>query len=177
MTYETAYDSKDLDILKLLTENPQLSQAEIGKRLGVAVGTVNWRLKRLVSDGFLRTVPGEGRKLNYFVTESGTALSRQLYTEFVDRSFSAYRTIKKQMQDLLDRCEADHFTTIQVYGDGDAAEICRLIAVSRGLKIVSSGGEQDPIISVNGLQISINFPEKKASAQPLDGRNKENQDD
>ncbi|HRY21592.1 MAG TPA: hypothetical protein P5198_08780, partial [Flexilinea sp.] len=73
--------------------------------------------------------------------------------------------------------EADHFTTIQIYGDGDAAEICRLIAVSRGLKIVSSGGEQDPIISVNGLQISINFPEKKASAQPLDGRNKENQDD
>ncbi|HRY20992.1 MAG TPA: winged helix-turn-helix transcriptional regulator, partial [Flexilinea sp.] len=108
MTYETAYDSKDLDILKLLAENPQLSQAEIGKQLGVAVGTVNWRLKRLVSDGFLRTVPGEGRKLNYFVTESGTALSRQLYTEFLERSFSAYRTIKKQMQDLLDRCEADH---------------------------------------------------------------------
>jgi DNA-binding MarR family transcriptional regulator len=41
----------ELRILEQLETNPDLTQASLAARLGVAVGTVNWYLKRLVAKG------------------------------------------------------------------------------------------------------------------------------
>ena len=45
---------RELEVLEALVENPEARQADLATRLGVAVGTVNWLLKRLVSKGYVK---------------------------------------------------------------------------------------------------------------------------
>jgi len=54
MRMETQPDSThDLSLLEKIEQNPDATQASLASQLGVAVGTVNWHLKRL---GNLKTM-------------------------------------------------------------------------------------------------------------------------
>jgi EPS-associated MarR family transcriptional regulator len=41
-------------ILRLLNENPEFSQRELGQRAGISLGAVNYCLKALVDRGFIK---------------------------------------------------------------------------------------------------------------------------
>ncbi|MFN2169479.1 MAG: winged helix-turn-helix transcriptional regulator, partial [Anaerolineae bacterium] len=63
-------ESSDLErrLLEALEENPDTTQATLAAQLGVAVGSVNWVLKRLVRKGYVKVTHLQRRKLKYFVT-------------------------------------------------------------------------------------------------------------
>ena len=42
-------------------------------QLGVAVGTVNWHIKRLVEKGYVKVKRAQRKKLRYIITPSGIA--------------------------------------------------------------------------------------------------------
>lgn len=44
----------DVNILRLLNEDARISYRDVAKRLGVAVGTVHNRIKRLTNEGIIR---------------------------------------------------------------------------------------------------------------------------
>ena len=44
----------DLTILQHVEQEPDTTQASLAKRLGVAVGTINWHLKRLIEKGYIK---------------------------------------------------------------------------------------------------------------------------
>ncbi|MGC8849106.1 MAG: Lrp/AsnC family transcriptional regulator [Candidatus Bathyarchaeia archaeon] len=63
-------DELDVNILRLFNEDARISYREIAKKLGVAVGTIHNRVKRLTSDGVIKGFiplldPG---KLGYDIT-------------------------------------------------------------------------------------------------------------
>ena len=43
----------ELRILEVLAEEPRVRQVDLAVRLGVAVGMVNWLLKRLLAKGYI----------------------------------------------------------------------------------------------------------------------------
>ncbi|MGC8961341.1 MAG: winged helix-turn-helix transcriptional regulator, partial [Candidatus Bathyarchaeia archaeon] len=47
-------DELDVNILRLFNEDARISYREIAKKLGVAVGTIHNRVKRLTSDGVIK---------------------------------------------------------------------------------------------------------------------------
>jgi len=53
MNYPTNVE-RDLIILDHIAQNPDTSQAAIASQLEVAVGTVNWHLKRLIEKGYVK---------------------------------------------------------------------------------------------------------------------------
>lgn len=160
MTDKRIFDSKDLDILNLLTIHPDISQAEIAKELGIAVGTVNWRLKKLVSHGFLEKHPGGKRKINHVITNSGRTFCDQMNAAQLDKAFSAFRSVRTQMLAALEKCRTQQATSLFLSGKGDALEICRLIAVDQGFKPVQAGGGI-PVIHIRGLALQVESPGRK----------------
>ena len=61
----------ELQILEEIERDPDVTQANLAVQLGVAVGKVNWYLKRLVSKGYVKVTHLQRRKLHYFLTPSG----------------------------------------------------------------------------------------------------------
>ncbi|MBN1978740.1 MAG: winged helix-turn-helix transcriptional regulator, partial [Anaerolineae bacterium] len=59
---------RQLRILEVLEQNPETTQATLAAQLGVAVGSINWYLKRLIRKGYVKATKMERRRLKYFVT-------------------------------------------------------------------------------------------------------------
>ena len=56
-------------LLEAIEQNPDTTQASLATQLGVAVGSVNWHLKRMTRKGYVKVTQLQRRKLKYFVTQ------------------------------------------------------------------------------------------------------------
>ncbi|HXV99233.1 MAG TPA: winged helix-turn-helix transcriptional regulator, partial [Anaerolineae bacterium] len=73
----------DLEILNHIEENPDTTQADLATQLGVAVGSVNWYLKRLITKGYIKVTQMQRRRLRYLLTPKGLAEKAHLTTSFM----------------------------------------------------------------------------------------------
>jgi len=64
---------RELGLLVEIERDPDTSQASMADKLGVAVGTVNWHVKRLIAKGYVKVKRAERRKLRYIITPEGIA--------------------------------------------------------------------------------------------------------
>lgn len=146
---------RDLTILEHLEINPDATQANLAAQLGVAVGTINWHLKRMIDKGYIKARRVERRKLRYIVTPEGLALRARLTLDYIQNSFRLYRLVRQRMFDALDEVIAAGSHAVRLAGDGDVADICRLTCLERGVMI--SGEPHAPLLRVNGLKIFIEW--------------------
>ncbi len=86
----------ELGLLEEIAQDPDTTQSTLAARLGVAVGTVNWYLKRLVAKGYVKVKRAERRKLRYILTPEGIALRAQLTLNYVENSMALYRRVREQ---------------------------------------------------------------------------------
>ena len=64
MTVKTSAETvHDLRILDEIEQNPEATQATMANQMNVAIGTVNWHLKRLIAKGCVKIQRCEKRKL------------------------------------------------------------------------------------------------------------------
>jgi DNA-binding MarR family transcriptional regulator len=147
--------SCDLNLLTRITDDPDATQATLAELLGVAVGTVNWHLKRLVAKGYVKVRRAQRHKLRYIITPEGIALRARLTLQYIENSFSLYRQIRAQVLNQLVKARLMGFHDLRLEGEGDVAEVCRLTCLEQGFEIVQNGNS--PILHVHGLQVKLIF--------------------
>jgi EPS-associated MarR family transcriptional regulator len=93
-----------LRILRLLEQNPEMSQRGIAGELGVSLGGVNYALKALIERGFVKA-GNFGRSENktaflYLLTPAGLAQKSALATSFLRRKLVEYEALKQEIESL-----------------------------------------------------------------------------
>src|SRR5512145_1755468 len=106
MTESTNEELRELTLLENIESDPDVNQSTLARQLGVAVGTVNWHLKRLIAKGYVKVKRAERKKLRYIITPEGIALRARLAVDYVERSFSLYRNTRRRASELV--AEAKH---------------------------------------------------------------------
>ena len=149
--------NRDLDLLNHISNDPDATQANLAAQLGVAVGTVNWHLKRLVAKGYVKVRRAQRHKLRYIITPEGIALRARLTFLYIQNSFSLYRQTRTRVLELLVQARQMGFESVQLDGEGDVAEVCRLTCLEQGFEIVRDGNA--PTLQVTGLQVHLSFIE------------------
>jgi DNA-binding MarR family transcriptional regulator len=148
--------SRDLIILDHLEEDPEATQASLASQLGVAVGTINWHLKRLIAKGYIKASRVERRKLRYMITTEGIALRAHLTLDYIQNSFRLYRLVRERMLVVLEEVKQAGYDHVRLQGNGDVADICRLTCLDRG--VVVSDGPDIPDLEVHGLKVFVTWP-------------------
>jgi EPS-associated MarR family transcriptional regulator len=91
-------------ILRHLHENPQLSQRELGERVGVSLGAVNYCLKALIDRGLVKAgnFARSENKLGYayFLTPAGLTEKTRLTGRFLRRKIEEYEALKIEIDTL-----------------------------------------------------------------------------
>jgi EPS-associated MarR family transcriptional regulator len=91
-------------ILRLLQENPELSQRELAKAVGVSTGSVHYVLTALVEKGMLKlsnfTAAEDKRRYAYVLTPSGIAERARLTRRFMLRKLAEYEALKAEIEDV-----------------------------------------------------------------------------
>ena len=164
MTVQSDSD-RDLTILEHLELDPDATQASLASQLGVAVGTVNWHIKRLIEKGYVKARRVDRRKLRYLITPEGLALRASLTLDYIQNSFRLYRLVRQRMLDALDEIQNGGGNAIRLEGDGDVADICRLTCMERGIAI--SADAHEPLLRVTGLKIFVDWGSPPHASEPL----------
>jgi len=153
MANSNNHESRDLDILEHIEQDPETTQATLAARLGVAVGTVNWHLKRLIEKGYVKVRRVERRKLRYIITPQGITYRTNLLVDYIHTSFDIYRLVRQRSMDAIAQIKEQGFSQVYLDGSGDVAEICRLTCLEHGLNITEN--KSYPIFHIEGLKIFI----------------------
>lgn len=130
-----------------------MNQATLATQLGVAVGTVNWHIKRLIAKGALKVSRAERKKLRYIITPEGLALRARLAVDYVERSFSVYRRTRQRVKDYLLRVKNAGFDRVRIVGAGDVADICKLTCIEQGIAVVND--KSAPALILDGYKIRL----------------------
>ena len=156
MDTDLEYD-RDLIILDCIEKDPDATQASLATQLGVAVGTINWHLKRLIAKGYVKVRRAERRKLLYLITPEGIGLRARLTMDYINNQFRLYRLARERALQALEQVKLGGRHKIRLSGNGDVAEICRLTALENGFTVVDEPGT--PVLRIENLKIFVEWQE------------------
>jgi len=148
----------ELRILEEIERNPETTQASLAAQLGVAVGSVNWYVRRLINKGHVKVTHLQRRKLHYFLTPSGLALKVKLTRNYMDVSLRVYRELRQAAQQALTKVRRAGYSTVCVEGDDEAAEILRLTCLEQNIKARKKSAGM-PILRIEGTDFVVAWPE------------------
>jgi DNA-binding MarR family transcriptional regulator len=152
---------RELIMLEEIEHDPDVSQATLAAQLGVAVGTVNWHIKRLVSKGYVKVKRAQRRKLRYIITPEGLAFRAYLAVNYIETSMRLYRKTRQHVRELLNQVQQAGYTQIGIDGDGDIGDICRLTCLEQGIRVVELDQGADaaeiPILEVRDTKVHLHM--------------------
>jgi len=112
-------------------------------------------LKRLISKGYVKVRRAERRKLRYIITTEGLALRARLTLDYIQTSFRLYRLTRQRVMELLGQVQAAGYNQINLIGEGDVADVCRLTCLEQGIQVVQDSCK--PALEVRGWKVGLHL--------------------
>jgi DNA-binding MarR family transcriptional regulator len=157
---------RELRILEVLERNPETTQAGLATQLGVAVGSVNWYLKRLIRKGYVKATKMERRRLKYFVTPQGLALKARLTSEYMEVSLRVYRQLRQTARETLSQVSDAGYTAVKADDKDEAMEIFRLTCLEAGVSVEKNPSSPLPEVRAEGTQFVVEWPAERRLGLP-----------
>ena len=129
--------SRSLQLLSEISGEEPLSQRELSRRLGIAVGLVNSYLKNLVSKGFVRVKNFPSNRYAYLLTPQGIAEKSRLAYQHLSYFTSLYTVARQDYLDLFNRLERSGVREVVFCGVDEVAEVAYLSLQETRLKLVT----------------------------------------
>lgn len=96
-------------ILKILETNPEISQRDLARALGVSLGRVNFCLKALIEKGLLKAANfrNSQNKLAYMylLTPSGIEEKSQMTARFLKIKLQEYAALEQEIAELREEAK------------------------------------------------------------------------
>ena len=151
-------ENYDLQILSHIAEHPDTTQADLATQLDVAVGSVNWYIKRLVNKGYIKVKQMERRRLRYLLTPTGIREKTRLTKEFMEASLLWYRKTREASQQLLKQVKQAGYDTVCIEGDGDLAEIVYLTCLEARIQVKEEIDRVYPVFRIVDFETMLEWP-------------------
>lgn len=112
MSLETQYK-----VMRLLEANPEMSQRDVARALGVSLGRVNYCLRALVVKGCIKATNFRNSRNKsaymYLLTPHGVSEKARLTVEFLQRKVQEYEALRVEIREIrreaaVDRTRARH---------------------------------------------------------------------
>ncbi len=93
-------------ILRLLQDNPEMSQRELAKAVGLSTGGIHYVLNALLDKGLLKienpTTTEDKRRYAYVLTREGMASKANLTKHFLIRKMADYELLKAEIDEVCE---------------------------------------------------------------------------
>jgi DNA-binding MarR family transcriptional regulator len=147
---------RELELLEALEAEPETSQADLAVKVGVAVGTVNWYLKRWAAKGHVK-IKRIGRwRWRYLLTPRGVREKARLASEYLEASMILYRRTRSEAKRLFQHIKDTGYQEVRLQGEGDIAEIAELTCLELGIRVFRHSEDISlPLVRVNGSSLEL----------------------
>ena len=98
-------------VLRLLEQNPEMSQRELAEAVGVSVGGTHYVLNALIEKGLVKlgnfSAAEDKRRYAYILTPKGIAEKTALTHRFLARKLEEYKALRVEIDALSSEIEGD----------------------------------------------------------------------
>jgi EPS-associated MarR family transcriptional regulator len=104
-----------LKVMRMLQENPDLTQRELAEQLGVSLGSVNYCLRALMEKGWVKMKNFIHSKNKfgyvYVLTPTGIVKRTELTSKFLERKVAEYEVLSNEIEILKAEVKVKKATT------------------------------------------------------------------
>jgi len=146
----------EYDLLNEIGQDSLVTQASLSDRLGIAVGSVNWYIKRLINRGWVKVSHLDRTRLKYDLTPEGMSVFTQRVLLYARDSLKVYGDFRKKAKTLVAELQQKNIREVYLEGENDEAlDILRLTCIEAAIHL--SGTPNGVILKVEGqdYQMSI----------------------
>jgi len=98
-------------VLRLLKDNPEMTQRQLAKAAGISVGGMHYLLKALIDRGFVKlgnfSASTDKRRYAYVLTPSGIAQRALMTRVFLKRKMDEYEALRQEIEMLSTELEIE----------------------------------------------------------------------
>lgn len=122
-------------LLDAIAEDETVTQSGLAAHLGIAIGSVNWYIKRLIGRGYLKATRMDRTRLRYNLTPEGMAVWTKNATQYVKDSLSVYRDLREQARELVFTLQEKGGQSVYLPEDGEVMDILRLTCIEMEIEL------------------------------------------
>jgi DNA-binding MarR family transcriptional regulator len=134
--YKPGEPLRDLQFLKELEQNPNVSQRELSHKLNIALGVTNACLKKMIRRGWIKIKKIPPRRIGYYLTPHGFAEKSKLTYRFLSNTIHQYTATKKDITEKLLSLQGAGIKRIAFFGASDEMEIAYVTLAGVKLELV-----------------------------------------
>ena len=128
---------KSLLLLDEISKGHPVTQRDLSKNLGIALGLINSYLKNLISKGYITVTAIPRKRYTYYLTPKGFAEKTRLTYHHLQNFTNLYRVARRDFQDLFHKLEKEGVNGVIFCGVDEVAEIAYLSLRDVDIKLVA----------------------------------------
>jgi DNA-binding MarR family transcriptional regulator len=140
-------------LLNEIAQDSLVTQANLSDRLGIAVGSVNWYIKRLIQRGWVKVSHLDRTRLQYDLTPDGLAIFTQRALSYARDSLKVYGDFRQKARALVLELQQQGIAQVYVDGQDEIMDILRLTCIEAGIRV--SDVPNGTILKANGQGYKI----------------------
>ena len=127
-------------LLDEIAKDSMVTQANLSQQLGIAVGSVNWYIKRLISRGWVKVSHLSRTRLKYDLTSDGMAVFTERAMQYAKDSLKVYKSFRQKAKSVVADLQAKGITRVYLDGSDEIMDILRLTCLEAEISLNSSPG-------------------------------------
>jgi predicted transcriptional regulator len=125
-------------LLDEIAKDSMVTQASLSQRLGIAVGSVNWYIKRLISRGWVKVSHLSRTRLQYDLTSEGMTVFTERAMQYAKDSLKVYKSFRQNAKTVVADLQAKGITHAYLDGGDEIMDILRLTCIEAGITLEAS---------------------------------------
>jgi len=129
----TVIKNQEYELLEAIAQDPMVTQAGLSAQLGIAVGGVNWYIKRLVNCGYVKVSHLDRTRLKYHLTPEGMSALTQRTLLYMRKSLQVYNQLRSKARLIVAELKSQGISRVCLDGNDEMMDILRLTCIENGL--------------------------------------------
>ena len=146
---------QEYELLNEIAQDSLVTQASLAKRLGIAVGSVNWYIKRLIKRGYVKVSHLDRTRLQYDLTPEGMSVFTERALQYAKDSLKVYKSFRQQAVRITTELQRQGITQVHLQGNDEMMDILRLTCIETNISLSETPCGVTLRASGHGYQISI----------------------
>jgi DNA-binding MarR family transcriptional regulator len=135
LNHMTEIKEHEYKLLSEIAQDSLVTQASLSKNLGIAVGSVNWYIKRLIQRGWVKVSHLDRTRLKYDLTPEGMVVFTQRAILYARDSLKVYGQLRKKASVLIAGLKKDGVKSVYLEGNDEAMDILKLTCIENGMGV------------------------------------------
>ena len=138
---------RELQVLNEVEECPDLSQRELSRRVGVALGLTNLMIRDLTRKGYIRATRANWKRWFYTLTPDGISRKIRLTLSYIHRVLNDYGNVRLLLNEHLEILHLNEESRVAILGTSEFAALVYLGLKEIGIEeidVFSEGSQEKP---------------------------------